>query len=223
MINENLPSQGPKSRSLRKRALLGTAAALVVGGVIAGEAIILPKSPALADAVRVDGVQPVSFADVVEKVRPAVVSVRVKTPAARTSLLRALTRSRNSAATTGRWSASSASSATMTATATTQSSVPWPARSVRHEPRLRLHHLGRRLHRHQRPRRRQGPVGHRHPRRRHRVRGEGGRRRREDRPRAPQDQQSRPQVHLREVRTRTPSASATGSWRSAIRSASAAP
>ncbi len=81
MINENLPSQGPKSRSLRKRALLGTAAALVVGGVIAGEAIILPKSPALADAVRVDGVQPVSFADVVEKVRPAVVSVRVKTPA----------------------------------------------------------------------------------------------------------------------------------------------
>ena len=54
---------------------------MLVGGVIAGEAILLPKSPALADAVRVDGVQPVSFADVVEKVRPAVVSVRVKSPA----------------------------------------------------------------------------------------------------------------------------------------------
>ena len=81
MIKETLSSQAPKSRSLRRRALLGTAAALMVGGVIAGEAIILPRSPALADAVRVDGVQPVSFADVVDKVRPAVVSVRVKTPA----------------------------------------------------------------------------------------------------------------------------------------------
>ncbi len=67
------------TRSLRRRALLGTAAALMVGGVVAGEAILLPKSPAYADAVRVEGVQPVSFADVVEKVRPAVVSVRVKT------------------------------------------------------------------------------------------------------------------------------------------------
>src|SRR6188508_2925693 len=78
MTNQTLSSQDPKSRTLRKRALLGTAAALVVGGVIAGEAILLPKSPALADAVRVEGVHPVSFADVVEKVRPAVVSVRVK-------------------------------------------------------------------------------------------------------------------------------------------------
>jgi serine protease Do len=77
-MNDKILSRGPKPHSLRKRALLGTAAALVVGGVIAGEAILLPKSPALADAVRVDGVQPVSFADVVEKVRPAVVSVRVK-------------------------------------------------------------------------------------------------------------------------------------------------
>ncbi len=81
MNMETVSSQGLKSRPLRKRALLGTAAALLVGGVIAGEAILLPRSPALADAVRVDGVQPVSFADVVDKVRPAVVSVRVKTPA----------------------------------------------------------------------------------------------------------------------------------------------
>jgi serine protease Do len=81
MTNEVL-SQEPKSRSLRKRALLGTVAAVMVGGVIAGEAILLPKSPALADAVRVEGVQPVSFADVVEKVRPAVVSVRVKSKVA---------------------------------------------------------------------------------------------------------------------------------------------
>lgn len=76
---DNQTSSRQPARSFRKRALLGTAAALMVGGVIAGEAILLPKSPAYADAVRVEGVQPVSFADVVEKVRPAVVSVRVKT------------------------------------------------------------------------------------------------------------------------------------------------
>ena len=66
------------TRSLRRRALLGTAAALVVGGVIAGQAVFFPDSRAYADPVRVEGVQPVSFADVVEKVRPAVVSVRVR-------------------------------------------------------------------------------------------------------------------------------------------------
>src|SRR5690606_833380 len=68
-------------RSYRRRALLGTVAALAIGGAIAGEAILLPKSPAYAEAVHVEGVQPVSFADVVDKVRPAVVSVRVKTKA----------------------------------------------------------------------------------------------------------------------------------------------
>jgi serine protease Do len=78
MTDQSLTPREPNLRLFR-RALLGTAAALVVGGIIAGEAIVFPKSPALADAVRVDGVQPVSFADVVEKVRPAVVSVRVKT------------------------------------------------------------------------------------------------------------------------------------------------
>ncbi|MCB1500442.1 MAG: trypsin-like peptidase domain-containing protein, partial [Bauldia sp.] len=77
-MNNQIPSQEP-TRKLKKRALLGTVAVLALGGAIAGEAILLPKSPAYADAVRVEGVQPVSFADVVEKVRPAVVSVRVKT------------------------------------------------------------------------------------------------------------------------------------------------
>ena len=76
----NQTSREP-TRSLRRRALLGTAAALVVGGVIAGQAVFFTDSPAFADPVRVEGVQPVSFADVVEKVRPAVVSVRVKSKA----------------------------------------------------------------------------------------------------------------------------------------------
>jgi serine protease Do len=79
-MSEPTTSHATKTRSLRNRALLGTAIALVLGGAIVGEGVFLTKSPALADAVRVDGVQPVSFADVVEKVRPAVVSVRVKSP-----------------------------------------------------------------------------------------------------------------------------------------------
>lgn len=81
MNQGNTPNEAKKSRSVRNRALFGTAAAIVLGGAIAGEAIILPKTAAYADPVRVEGVQPISFADVVEKVRPAVVSVRVKTPA----------------------------------------------------------------------------------------------------------------------------------------------
>ncbi|MEP0323903.1 Do family serine endopeptidase [Bauldia litoralis] len=71
----------PTTGKVRNRALLGTAVAVLLGGAIAGEAILLPKTMAYADPVRVEGVQPVSFADVVEKVRPAVVSVRVKGPA----------------------------------------------------------------------------------------------------------------------------------------------
>jgi serine protease Do len=68
-----------KPRDLRSRLLLGTTAlALVIGGAFVGEAVVSPNSPAFADAVRIEGVQPISFANVVEKVRPAVVSVRVK-------------------------------------------------------------------------------------------------------------------------------------------------
>jgi len=77
MIDQN--STHPKPRDLRTRLLFGTAAlALVIGGAFVGETVISPNSPAFADALRVEGVQPVSFADVVDKVRPAVVSVRVK-------------------------------------------------------------------------------------------------------------------------------------------------
>jgi serine protease Do len=77
MIDQNPPVRKP--RSLRSKALLGTTAlALVIGGAFAGQTVLSPSAPAFADAVRVEGVQPVSFAEVVDKVRPAVVSVRVK-------------------------------------------------------------------------------------------------------------------------------------------------
>ena len=63
--------------------LLGTAVALVLGGALRRRGRRRRRGrPAYADAVQVEGVQPLSFADVVEKVRPAVVSVRVKSEAA---------------------------------------------------------------------------------------------------------------------------------------------
>ena len=80
-MNPNHPVANP-SRSVRNRALLGTAVALALGAALIGETVVFTRTPALAEAVRVEGVQPVSFADVVEKVRPAVVSVRVKESAA---------------------------------------------------------------------------------------------------------------------------------------------
>ena len=69
-----------RTRKIRilRTALFG-AAAVVVGGAVAGQAILMPPTPAYADPVRVEGIQPISFANVVEKVRPAVVSIRVKT------------------------------------------------------------------------------------------------------------------------------------------------
>jgi serine protease Do len=78
-MTETTNSAAAKRRSIRNRALLGTAAAILLGGTVLGEAVIIPKTPAYADAVTVDNTaQPPSFADLVEKVRPAVVSVRVK-------------------------------------------------------------------------------------------------------------------------------------------------
>lgn len=75
-----------KSRTIRGLALGGTALALVVGGALVGGSLELTRSvPAFAEAVRVEGVEPASFANVVDKVRPAVVSVRVKSLAENTS------------------------------------------------------------------------------------------------------------------------------------------
>jgi len=74
MTDQNLSG----TRKLRSRALVGTAVALALGVGIVAEGVLFPQSAALADPVRVEGVAPVSFADIVDKVRPAVVSVRVK-------------------------------------------------------------------------------------------------------------------------------------------------
>ncbi len=76
-------NQNSRKRSVRSLALAGTALALVLGGAVLGGGALEVVRPnqALADAVSVQGVEPASFADVVDKVRPAVVSVRVKSQA----------------------------------------------------------------------------------------------------------------------------------------------
>jgi serine protease Do len=82
-MNDQINQRNPQKRSVRSLALAGTALALVLGGaVLGGSALeIVRPNTALADAVSVQGVEPASFADVVDKVRPAVVSVRVKSAA----------------------------------------------------------------------------------------------------------------------------------------------
>jgi serine protease Do len=81
MIDQNSNPKSAETRTIRSRALLGTALALVLGGAVVGGAVLPTYTTALAEAVQVQGVQPISFADVVDKVRPAVVSVRVKSAA----------------------------------------------------------------------------------------------------------------------------------------------
>ncbi len=61
----------------RKR-LLAAAASLAIAGAIGAGAVTTGTMPVFAEAVRVEAPQAPGFADVVEKVSPAVVSVRVK-------------------------------------------------------------------------------------------------------------------------------------------------
>ncbi len=80
------PTPTRKKRSVHSLALAGTALTLILGGAIFGGSLELVRpNSAQAEAVQVQGVEPVSFADVVDKVRPAVVSVRVKSAAETTS------------------------------------------------------------------------------------------------------------------------------------------
>ena len=77
-------SSGSRQRLLpgRRLALLasaaGISAALVFGVGVVGQPLTLLSTPAYAQAAQ----KPVGFADIVEKVKPAVISVRVKMNAA---------------------------------------------------------------------------------------------------------------------------------------------
>ncbi|MDI6026500.1 Do family serine endopeptidase [Corticibacterium sp. UT-5YL-CI-8] len=67
-----------KTSLSRKTRLLAAAASIAIAGSIGAGALATVSGPVLADAVRVQAPQAPSFADVVEKVSPAVVSVQVK-------------------------------------------------------------------------------------------------------------------------------------------------
>jgi serine protease Do len=76
--------EGGLSRLRRRRSLLlGSAFALVLGGAVAGELTIAAPTPAAAQTTTSqpmpEQARMMSFANLVEKVKPAVVSVRVKT------------------------------------------------------------------------------------------------------------------------------------------------
>lgn len=64
--------------SKTRSRLMAAAASLAIAGAIGLGAVTTGTAPVLAEAVRVEGVQATGFADVVEKVSPAVVSVRVQ-------------------------------------------------------------------------------------------------------------------------------------------------
>jgi len=64
-------------QNMVRQTLLGGAAATALAGAFIVAGVVTPVTPVLADAVRVEAPRAPSFADVVEAVSPAVVSVRV--------------------------------------------------------------------------------------------------------------------------------------------------
>ncbi|MDG4908627.1 MULTISPECIES: Do family serine endopeptidase [unclassified Mesorhizobium] len=68
----------PDSYSSTRKRLIAAVASLAVIGAVGAGALATGTAPVLADAVRVEAPQVPSFADVVERVSPAVVSVKVK-------------------------------------------------------------------------------------------------------------------------------------------------
>jgi serine protease Do len=71
-------TNSPNPVSKNRGRLLAAAASIAIAGAIGLGAVTSGTQPVLADAVRVEAPQAPGFADVVEKVSPAVVSVRVK-------------------------------------------------------------------------------------------------------------------------------------------------
>lgn len=71
-------TSSPTSSSNRRKRLLAAVASVAIAGSIGIGAIASGTAPVLAEAVRVEAPQVPSFAEVVQRVSPAVVSVRVK-------------------------------------------------------------------------------------------------------------------------------------------------
>src|SRR5882672_8807379 len=80
MMTASVPAPKPRAFSARRLALLASVAVLGAA-VLVGGAGLVPKEagPALSSIAYAQGIQrPAGFADIVEKVKPAVISVRVK-------------------------------------------------------------------------------------------------------------------------------------------------
>ncbi|MGB3899854.1 MAG: Do family serine endopeptidase [Mesorhizobium sp.] len=71
-------NKAPHSSSFTHKRLMAAVASLAIAGAIGFGAVTTGTAPVLADAVHVQAPQVPSFADVVERVSPAVVSVKVK-------------------------------------------------------------------------------------------------------------------------------------------------
>ncbi len=164
--------------------------------------------------------RPTGFADIVEKVKPAVISVRVKVDRGPQTSSDDRRIAEFGRALVERFFRRFGGCARCPARARVPSAVRVAQRHDR--PGLRLLHLGRRLCGDQQPRGRQGRRGRGHDRRRQDLHRQGDRHRSAHRSRA--DQGRRPQrLPVRQARRTARRASATGCSRSAIRSASAAP
>ena len=71
-------NNAPNSFSATRKRLMAAVASLAVIGTVGAGVLATGTAPVLADAVRVEAPQVQGFADVVERVSPAVVSVKVK-------------------------------------------------------------------------------------------------------------------------------------------------
>ncbi|MDQ0394536.1 Do family serine endopeptidase [Labrys monachus] len=80
MTFENDPNQKTGILSRHRNSLLAAVFGLGVAGAMVGNFVIAPSvTPAFAQSQPAPAVQPFGFADIVQKVRPAVVSIKVKT------------------------------------------------------------------------------------------------------------------------------------------------
>jgi serine protease Do len=78
-MSQGVPAQKPRSvLSARRLVLLASAAVLGTGVLFSGAEFVKPQAAFLAPAYAQTAQRPVGFADIVEKVKPAVISVRVK-------------------------------------------------------------------------------------------------------------------------------------------------
>ena len=80
VMTASVPAQKSRVLSARRLVLLASVAGLGVAVLFGGAGLISKATgPALTNIAYAQGIQrPVGFADIVEKVKPAVISVRVK-------------------------------------------------------------------------------------------------------------------------------------------------